>query len=51
MSSLVVQAMCIDHGRIHLQTIFEEEELSTSLAVDKKRATRTKVHTLFLRCI
>ena len=52
MESLVVQATRIDYGRIHLQTIFEEEEPSTSPVVDKKQVTRTtKVSTLFLRCI
>ena len=52
MESLVVQATHIDYGRIHLQTTFEEEEHSTSPAVDKKQATRTtKVRTLFLLCI
>ena len=49
MESLVVQATHIDYGRIHLQTIFEEEEHSTSPAVDKEQAIRTtKVRTLFL---
>jgi hypothetical protein len=50
MESLAVQATRIDYGR--LQTIFEEEEPSSSPAVDKKQATKsTKVHTHFLRCI
>ena len=49
---LVIQATCIGYGL--LPTILEEEEPSTSPAVDKKQATSTrstKVHTLFLRCI
>jgi len=38
---LDTSATRIDYGRIHLQTVFEEEEPSTSPAVDKKQATRT----------
>ena len=40
MEALVVQATRIGYGRVHLQTILEEEEPSTSPAVDKKQATR-----------
>ena len=46
MEPLVVQATRISYGRIHLQTILEEEEPSTSPAVDKKQTTRiSKVRT------
>jgi len=34
-------ATCVDYGRIYLQTILEEEELSASPVVDEKQATRT----------
>ena len=51
MEYLVDQPTRIDYGRVYLQTIYEEEELSTQPAVDKKQVTRsTKVRTLFLRC-
>ena len=45
MEPLVIQT-CVDHGRIRLQTIFEEEEPP---AADNKQLDRsTKVCTLFL---
>ena len=47
MEFLILQATRIDYGRIYLQTILEEEEPSTSPAVDEKQAARTtKVRTL-----
>ena len=44
---LIVQSTRIDYGHIYLETIVEEEEPSTSPAVDNKRLARsTKVCTL-----
>lgn len=48
MEFLVVQATRIDYGRVYLQTILEEEEPSTSPAVDEKQATRTTKVLTFL---
>ncbi|KAF8816656.1 hypothetical protein BYT27DRAFT_7181509 [Phlegmacium glaucopus] len=48
MVSLVVQVTRIDYGRTCLETIFEEEETSTSPAIDKQAAMSVKQYVLTL---